>query len=151
MRLRRFVSALILLSLIAASAISQDFGTGGEIRVSGAFARVNSPAAKVGSAYMTIVNLGDAADRLVGASSETAMRIEFHDIEESDEGVVRMVRIDGGIDLPQGETVQFNRGGRHLMLMGLDRSLSDGDEFNITLMFENAGSIELTVPVDLAR
>ena len=151
MRLRRFVSALILLSLIAASAIAQGFRTGGEIRVSGAFARVNSPAAKVGSAYMTIVNLGDAADRLVGASSETAMRIEFHDIEESDEGVVRMVRIDGGIDLPQGETVQFSRGGRHLMLMGLDRSLRNGDEFNITLMFENAGSIELTVPVDLAR
>lgn len=151
MRLRRLVSALISLSLIAASAIAQDSGTNVEIRVSGAFARVNSPAAKVGSAYMTIVNLGDATDRLVGASSETAMRIEFHDIEESDEGVVRMVRIDGGIDLPQGETVQFNRGGRHLMLMGLDRSLSDGDEFSITLMFENAGSIELTVPVDLAR
>lgn len=151
MRLRRFVSALILLSLTAASAIGQDVGTGGEIRVSGAFARVNSPAAKVGSAYMTIVNLGDAAERLIGASSEAAMRIEFHDIEENDDGVVRMVRIEGSVDLPTGETVQFSRGGRHLMLMGLNRSLREGDEFNITLMFENADPVELTVPVDLAR
>ena len=151
MRLRRFVSALILLSLIAASAIGQDLGTGGEIRVSDTFARVNSPAAKVGSAYMTIVNLGDAADRLVGASGETAIRIEFHDIKENDDGVVRMVRIEGGVELPPGETVRFSRGGRHLMLMGLDRNLRDGDEFNITLMFENADPVELTVPVDLAR
>ena len=151
MRPRRLVSALIFLSLIAASAIGQDLGADGEIRVSGAFARVNSPAAKVGSAYITIVNLGDAADRLIGASSETVMRIEFHDIKENDDGVVRMVRIDGGVELPPSETVQFSRGGRHLMLMGLDRSLRDGDEFNITLMFENAGPVELTVPVDLAR
>ncbi len=151
MRLRRVVSALIFLSLIAASAIGQELGADSEIRVSGAFARVNSPAAKAGSAYMTIVNLGDATDRLTGAYSETAMRIEFHDIEENDHGVVRMVRIEGGVELPPGETVQFSRGGRHLMLMGLDRSLKDGDEFNITLMFENADPVELTVPVDLAR
>ena len=151
MPLHRLVSALFFLLLLAPAAFGQDLGTSGEIRVSGAFARANSPTSKVGSAYMTIVNSGTAADTLTGASSEIATRIEIHDIKENEDGVVQMVQIHGGIDLPPGETVQLNRGEIHFMLMGLNRSLSEGDEFNITLMFENAEPVDLTVPVDLAH
>ena len=151
MPLHRLVSALIFLLLLARAAVGQDLGTSGEIHVFDAFARVNSPTSKVGAAYMTIVNSGTTADKLTGAFSEIATRIEFHDIKESEDGVVQMVHIDGGVDLPPGETVQFNRGELHLMLMGLNRSLSEGDEFYITLMFEKADPVDLTVPVDLAR
>ena len=76
--------------------------------------------------YMTIVNSGTAADKLTGASSEIATRIEIHDIKENEDGVVQMVQVDGGVGLPPGETVQFNRGELHSMLMGLKRSLSEG-------------------------
>ena len=151
MPLHWLVSTPIFLLLFAPAAFGQDLGTSGEIRVSGAFARVNSPTSKVGSTYMTIVNSGTAADKLTGASSEIATRIEIHDIKENENGIVQMVQTDGGVDLPPGETVQFNRGKLHFMLMGLNRSLSEGDEFNITLMFENADPIDLTVPIDLAR
>ena len=151
MPLYRLVSTLIFLLLLARAAVGQDLGASGEIHVFDAFARVNSPTSKVGAAYMTIVNSGTAADKLTGASSNVATRIEFHDIKESEDGVVQMVQVDGGVELPPGETVQFNRGDLHLMLMGLNRSLSGGDEFNITLMFENADPVDLTVSVVLAR
>jgi copper(I)-binding protein len=35
--------------------------------------------------------------------------------------------------------------------MGLTRSLEHGDKFELTLTFEHAGDVTLTVPVDLER
>jgi copper(I)-binding protein len=37
------------------------------------------------------------------------------------------------------------------MFMGLMRSLEHGDMFELTLTFEHAGEVNLTVPVDLER
>ena len=45
----------------------------------------------------------------------------------------------------------LQRGGDHVMLMGLNQSPAQGDEITITLVFETAGEIEVTVPVDLER
>ncbi|NCX55288.1 MAG: copper chaperone PCu(A)C [Rhodobacterales bacterium] len=43
----------------------------------------------------------------------------------------------------------LKRGGDHVMFMGLTRSLEHGDKFELTLTFEHAGDVTLTVPVDL--
>jgi len=43
------------------------------------------------------------------------------------------------------------RGGHHVMFLGLNRPLQDGDEVQLTLEFEKAGDIAVTVPVDLQR
>jgi periplasmic copper chaperone A len=37
--------------------------------------------------------------------------------------------------------------GYHLMLMGLNRPLNEGDRFPLTLRFEKAGAIDVTVVV----
>src|SRR5689334_7866442 len=50
----------------------------GPVRVEGAWARATPPGAKVGGAFVTLINTGDAADRFVSASSGIAERVELH-------------------------------------------------------------------------
>ena len=38
-------------------------------------------------------------------------------------------------------------GGYHIMLMGLDAPLKEGDEIELTLTFEKAGDVKVKVPV----
>ena len=64
-----------------------------------------------------------------------------------DGNVMQMRQIDA-IDLPAGQTVELKSGGLHLMLMGLKAPLKDGDRLPMTLKFEKAGSIEVTVKVE---
>jgi hypothetical protein len=45
----------------------------------------------------------------------------------------------------------LERGGRHVMLMGLRGPLEQGKEIEITLTFENAEPLTVTVPVDNER
>ena len=46
----------------------------------------------------------------------------------------------------------LERGGHHVMFMGLNRKLAHGDEVAVTLVFsENAGEMDVIIPVDLER
>ncbi len=45
----------------------------------------------------------------------------------------------------------MKRGGDHVMFMGLNVPLEQGGEVQVTLTFEQAGDIVLTIPVDNER
>jgi len=45
----------------------------------------------------------------------------------------------------------LKRGGKHVMFMGLQNAWSHGDTLDLTLVFEQAGEINIQVPVDLER
>jgi copper(I)-binding protein len=111
----------------------------GEVRVIAAWARATpGPTA---AAYLELRNEAGAADRLVGASSPLAERIEFHE-HRSSGGVMSMAAVPE-IALPPGETVRLSPGGTHLMLFRIARPLRPGDTFPLTLTFERAGSITI--------
>ncbi len=111
------------------------------------WARATPPGAKVGGVFVTLINTGDAPDRLVSASSGVAERVELHThIKDGD--VMRMREVEGGIPLPPGETVKLQPGGFHIMLLGLNQGLTAGSSFPLTLTFEKAGSVQVDVPVE---
>jgi copper(I)-binding protein len=119
----------------------------GPIRIESSWARATPPGAKAGGAFVTLLNTGDAPDRLVSASSGAAERIELHThIKDGD--VMRMREVEGGIPLPPGETVKLQPGGFHIMLLGLKQGLNAGSSFPLTLTFEKAGSVRMDVPVE---
>lgn len=134
-------AALLLAGSVAAA----------EITVSDPYARAASPAARSGAAFMAITNTGDAPDRLVAATSDIARRVELHTHVEEGDGVMRMVHVEEGFEIAPGETILLQRGGRHVMFMGLTRPMAQGDSVAVTLTFENAGDVVLEVPVDLER
>ena len=139
---------VVLLALAAAalpaSSEQEQYETG-SVAVESAWARELPPVSENGAAYVTIANGGDRPDRLVGASSAIAERVEIH-IHEHAEGMMAMRRLDG-LDLPPGEPVRFAPGGLHLMLIGLGRPLEKGGRFTVRLEFALAPPIEIEVPV----
>ena len=60
---------------------------------------------------------------------------------------MRMREVPDGVLLPAGETVTFEPSGLHLMLVGLNHPLVEGEAFPLTLEFEHAGTIEIEVPI----
>ena len=138
------------LALAAAAALFALPAAAQDIEVRDAYARAASPVAKSGAAFMEIVNHGTADDRLIAAESDIAARVELHThVEEGD--VMRMVHVEEGFALPAGQTLVLERGGRHVMFMGLTQSLEQGDRVTVTLSFENAGAQRVDIPVDLER
>lgn len=119
------------------------------IALSQAWARPTIGDGRITAAYVTIHNLGADADKLRGASSPKAKRVEIHETEMTDQGVMKMRPVEDGLALPAGETVTLKPGGKHIMVMGLDGELAKGATLPLTLDFEVAGEVEVAVPVGM--
>jgi copper(I)-binding protein len=137
----RFAFA-VLASVLAGGALA------GDITVEDPYARSSNP--KVGAAFMMIKNAADTPDRLIGAQFDNAARVELHTHIDVN-GVMRMIEVEDGIPVPANGTAMLKRGGDHVMLMGLTGPLEDGDMVELTLKFDGADDIMLTVPVDSSR
>jgi copper(I)-binding protein len=145
----RFASALSLLSaalLLAGAAHGQSYELG-TIRIDHPHARPTVAQQPSGGAYMTLENRGSASDRLLEASSPVAASTQIHTMRM--EGDVMRMREVGALDLAPAAKVEMKPGaGYHIMLIGLKQPLQAGDKFPMTLNFEKAGRIEVSVTVD---
>jgi copper(I)-binding protein len=121
---------------------------GSTIEIAHPFARATAVTAKTGAAYFTIVNTGTSDDRLIAASSPIAEKAELHSTID-DKGVMRM-RPLAAIEVKAGGRVELKPGGMHLMLTGLKAPLKVGQSFPLTLTFEKAGAVAVTVSVEKA-
>lgn len=121
------------------------------IMVKDAYVRSSTPSSPSGAAFMTLMNHGDTDDRLIAATSDVAKRVELHSHTEDANGVMRMGQIEGGIAIAAGGMHALKRGGDHVMFMGLEAPLEQGAEITVTLTFEKAGEMQVTIPVDHTR
>jgi len=133
-----FVAGLVVTS----AALAQP----AQLEVTDAWARATPGKAENGAAYVTIES--PTADRLVSASSPVAKRAELHTM--SMQGMVMKMRPIAGLDVPPGQSVTLKPGGEHIMLMGLNQPLHEGQSFPLTLDFEKAGPRTVTVAVEKA-
>lgn len=133
------------LLVAAAPALAHDYKLGA-IVIERPWARATP--VKVGGAYMTIRNRGTAADRLVKVASPAAEKAEIH--ETRIEGGTAMMRPVSALELKPGATVELKPGGLHLMLIGLERPLKEGENLKLVLTFEKAGTIEVEASVEKA-
>ena len=141
--MRRWLVMVVALTMVAIAC----GGDSGDIQIEDAWARTSPRMQDAGAVYMTITG-GDDADALVGAAvdSSVAMMAEVHESSMDDEGMMSMQEVPA-IDIPSGGEVSLEPGGFHVMLMQLAKPLEDGDEFTVTLEFENAGEVEVDVTV----
>lgn len=107
--------------------------------------------AQSGAAFFTIMNHAAEDDRLIAATSDVARRVELHTHTEDANGVMRMRELEGGIAVPANGSHALMRGGDHVMFMGLDAPLPQGETVTVTLTFEKAGDVTLEIPVDNDR
>lgn len=104
------------------------------------------PSAQVAAGYLRIDNPGAEADRLVAVETDAAERVEIHEMEEVD-GVMRMRELQDGLEVPAAGHVELVPGGYHLMLMEPREGLEAGQQVDATLVFEHAGSMDVTFDV----
>jgi copper(I)-binding protein len=114
-----------------------------QLEVSNAWARATPDKADNGVAYLSIQS--PTADRLVSASTPVAKTAELHTM--SMQGMVMKMRPLDGLDIPPGQPVALKPGGEHIMLLGLNHPLREGQSFPLILNFEKAGSRTVTVSI----
>ena len=100
---------------------------------------------------MTIAG-GESSDRLTAAAVDesVAMKAEIHEttmaVGDDGQEMMAMQQVSS-IDVPAGGDAVLEPGGYHIMLMQLAEPLVDGNEFTVTLTFEEAGDIEIVAEV----
>lgn len=116
--------------------------------ISHPWSRATAPNQKVGAVFMEIRSKTGQPDRLIGASSPDAEKVEIHNhIKDGD--VMRMRQVDG-VDVPADGSVELAPGGYHVMLLGLKAPLFEETVIPLTLKFEKAGNVEIEAIVEAA-
>lgn len=143
--IKTFFAAAAAVGAMALPALAQD------ITIEDAYARSMGGIGASGAVFFDIKNAGTEADRLVSAASDVAKMVELHTHKQDAAGVMQMIAVPEGFEVPAGADHMLARGGDHVMLMGLTRELADGDMVALTLTFEKAGEVTVDVPVDNKR
>lgn len=146
---RRAVLALLVGVCVSGTALAHDFKAGA-LRIDHPHATPTLPGMRTGAVYFHgIRNTGVTPDRLLSASTPLAERVEIHRMAM--QGDVMQMREVPTLDLPANSTVVLRPGGtegQHLMLLGLVKPLQVGDRFELTLVFEQAGTQQVKVWVE---
>lgn len=118
----------------------------GDLEITGPSVRAMVPGAKVAGGFLTIANDGKEADKLVSAATEGVKRVEIHEMTMQND-VMKMRKLEGGLDIPSGEKVVLKSGGYHLMFIEPEKPYKEGETVPVTLEFEKAGKVTIDFPV----
>ena len=145
MRVSNILGATALSCLVAAAASAAD------LTLDSAFSRATLPNQPVGAGYLTITNSSGEADKLISAESpDIAEHVEIHEMAMQD-GVMKMRELPDGLEIPAGGSLELKPGGYHLMFMDLKGPLTEGETLTVKLNFENAGEMEVELPVAASK
>ena len=89
--------------------------------------------------YLVLATKGESGDRLTGASTPIAERVEIRD---------EAGNLLDGLDILPKHPFALRPGGRALVLIGLKQKLKLGDRFSLKLRFKQAGAGDVTVLVE---
>lgn len=116
--------------------------------VTDAWNRPSPPGVDTAAVYVTLGNEDAPHDRLIGASSERCAVMTPH-LTRIDDDIASMA--EAGADqlgLHRGEEVVMEPNGLHLMCLGLDGRLAEGEPLTVTLEFSEHAPIDTPVSVE---
>jgi copper(I)-binding protein len=114
--------------------------TVGELELDHPYATPTTPGQTHGQAYLRgITNSGTQPERLLGAHTPVAAKVNLHSLKPDANGRVGQ-QVDA-IELPAKAITKLRHTGDYqLTLIDLTQPLKDGERFDLTLNFEHAGS-----------
>lgn len=134
----------------AGMSMDMDVVKAGNLEVSGGATKAMLPGQPVGGGYVTIKNGGDSDDKLIGVESSAAGRAEIHEMAMVND-VMKMRKLDEGIVIPAGQTVELKPGGLHMMFFDVKKPFAEGDKVPVTLIFEKAGKVDVILSAGAAK
>lgn len=142
----QMLASAVFVALLCAAPLRAQEVKAGDLVITQAWTRATPNGAKIGGGYVTIENKGSTPDRLIGGSTDAASKIEVHEMTMKD-GVMTMRALDNGLTIDPGKTVKLAPGGYHLMMFDLKNPLKQGDAVPVTLKFEKAGEVKVSLAV----
>ncbi len=144
---RRFLSPYLLVSTFFYVGM---VSAAPKIAIENPRVRPTAPGQTISGGYMTLINDGLTADRLLSVSASWAGMIQIHQ-SSMDSGVMRMREIPDGVLLPANSRIELKPRGMHLMIMQLSAPLEAGRSMPLRLQFEKAGMVDVTLRVESAE
>ncbi|MEU9372311.1 copper chaperone PCu(A)C [Streptomyces sp. NPDC048255] len=146
---RTLAAALSLAAaLVISGCSSSDSDSGSEdgaaakpkLTVSGAFMPepVND---KMAGAFMVIKNGSKTADKLTGVTSSLSDDLQIHETKDQ-----KMQQVPS-MDVPANGELKLERGGDHVMFMGLKSTPKVGEKVTVELHFEKADPVKVELDV----
>ncbi|MCW8886295.1 MAG: copper chaperone PCu(A)C [Motiliproteus sp.] len=128
----------LALSLLSAAVFA-------EVQISDGYVRATPPGAPTSAAFMTLNNSDGKAVELLSAQSQVARSTELHTVKHED-GTMKMRQVKN-ITVPAEGSVELKPGSYHVMLIGLEKGLKEGDEVMLMLNFSDGTMQHLMLPV----
>lgn len=119
--------------------------TAGELAVENAMIPLAPPGVMAHAAYFKLSNNSDASRQLIGVSAEGYMMAHIHKTEVKDD-IATMTSIDV-LEIAPGQSVAFEPGGLHIMLMRPAAKLEEGANVNLTLEFADGETLPFSAEV----
>ncbi|MFG2618654.1 copper chaperone PCu(A)C [Streptomyces sp. NPDC048507] len=141
---RTLAAALSLTAALAISGCSSSDSSGAsgkpELTVSGAY--MPEPVDdKMAGAFMVIENGSKTADKLTAVTSPLSDDLQIHETKDQ-----KMQHVQA-LDVPANGELRLDRGGNHIMFMGLKNKPKVGDKITVELRFEKAGPVKVDLDV----
>jgi copper(I)-binding protein len=138
--MKRHILAALLIAIWSGAALAD-----GAITIGDPYVRLVPPTAENSGIFMVIRNQGDKDVKLIRAESPAAKSVELHTVIE--EGGMKKMRPVPNIAIKaKGETA-LKPGDYHVMLIGLNKPLQEGEEVPVTLKFDDGSSQSVKAPV----
>ena len=115
------------------------------VAFSNAYVRGMPPGQTTTAAFGTLHNALDKPLTLKKMHTDVADKVEMHSHSMAN-GVMQMREIKP-FQLAAGETVVFAPGGKHIMLIGLKKTLHEGEKIRLEMCFEEEVCSAFDVPV----
>lgn len=103
------------------------------------------PGVSAHAGFMTLTNSGETTRSLINVSATGYHMAHIHMSEEKD-GIATMSAVHQ-LDIAPGQTVMFEHGGLHVMLMHPTMPVTAGDDITLTLTFADGEEVIVTAPV----
>ncbi|GAB1421652.1 hypothetical protein MASR2M15_18330 [Anaerolineales bacterium] len=102
--------------------------------------------AATSAVYGEIQNHSQRDETLIAVTSNVASQVEIHLSSVDEQGIARMEE-QKELLIPAGESLLLEPGALHIMLMGLNQPLNEGDSITVTLIFSSGLETPSTVIV----
>lgn len=146
-RLTGLALAVCLSALaFAGTTLAHDYRIG-DLKIDHPWTRATPGGAKAAGGFMKITNTGKTRDVLIGGSLVGAGVVEVHEMR-MEKDIMRMRRLDPGLVIEPGQTIELKPGSYHVMFMQLTTSFKEGDKVKGTLVFERAGKVEVEFKIE---
>jgi periplasmic copper chaperone A len=141
------VNRLWLLIVPALALLSASCGRPAELRVNDAVLKLSPVDTNPSALYFT-VHGGEQDVTLLRVTSPSVLRAEMHDSGvDAKTGMMTMDKIDR-IEVPAKGKIEFKRGGKHVMLWGVNLIARRLEKIEVEFVFSNGDRIRVTAPLE---